>query len=251
MKIRSHASVMILGIGALRLTTALAYAQDATPGNALNPRTVSSIGEPDPEGLGISVNSRTPTGLLIPPAPLVKEPSKASSGMLYRGTVEFGAIGVGGDEEAAKFREYKDLESGLYLNNFTFMLEQPKSGFHLDAVGGGVAQNDQYYGVDVGRYNTWRVRGSFSEIPHVFTSTYRSLYDGVGSDTLTLKGLRPRGTTDANTTQANMPRSLAPSSPSAPELTGKRSRARFDLTLPANWKAFAPYAYERREASRP
>ena len=40
------------------------------------------------------------------------------------------------------------------------------------AVGDAVAQNDQYYGVDVGRYNTWRVRGSFSEIPHVFTSTY-------------------------------------------------------------------------------
>ena len=84
------------------------------------------------------------------------------------------------------------------------MLEQPKSAFHLDAVGGGVAQDDQYYGVDVGRYNTWRVRGSFSEIPHVFTSTYHSLWDGVGSDVLTLRGLRPGGTTDANTTQANM-----------------------------------------------
>ena len=137
MKIRSYASVITLGIGVLRLTTSPAYGQDATPGNALNPRTVSSIVERDPEGLGIAVNSRTPTGLLIPPAPLVKEPSKTASGMLYRWTVEFGAIGVGGDKEAAKFREYKDLESGLYLNNFTFMLEQPKSAFHLDAVGGG------------------------------------------------------------------------------------------------------------------
>src|SRR4029450_7197889 len=195
MKIRSHGSVMILGIGALRLTTALAYAQDATPGNALNPRTVSSVVERDPEGLGIAVNSRTPTGLLIPPAPLVKEPSKTSSGMLYRGTVEFGAIGVGGDKDAAQFREYKDLESGPYLNNFTFTLEQPKSGFHLDAVGGGVAQNDQYYGVDLGRHNAWRVRGSFSEIPHVFTSTYRSLYDGAGGDVGTWGGLRRGGTT--------------------------------------------------------
>ncbi len=143
MKIRSYASVITLGIGVLQLTTSPVYGQDATPGNALNPRTVSSIVERDPEGLGIAVNSRTPTGLLIPPAPLVKEPSKTSSGMLYRGSVEFGAIGVGGDKGAAKFREYKDLESGLYLNNFTFMLEQPKSAFHLDAVGGGVAQNDQ------------------------------------------------------------------------------------------------------------
>ena len=251
MKIRSHASVMILGIGALRLTTTLAYAQDATPGNALNPRTVSSVVERDPEGLGIAVNSRTPTGLLIPPAPLVKEPSKTSSGLLYRGTIEFGAIGIGGDKEAAKFREYKDLESGLYLNNFTFMLEQPKNGFHLDAVGGGVAQNDQYYGVDLGRYNAWRIRGSFSEIPHVFTSTYHSLWDGQGSDTLALKGLRPGGTTDANTTQANMLLAISSTAASDLELERKRSRARFDLTLPANWKAFATYGNERREGSRP
>ena len=251
MKIRSYASVITLGIGVLRLTTALAYAQDATPGNALNPRTVSSVVERDPEGLGIAVNSRTPTGLLIPPAPLVKEPSKTSSGMLYRGTVEFGAIGVGGDKEAAKFREYKDLDSGLYLNNFTFMLEQPKNGFHLDAVGGGVAQNDQYYGVDLGRYNAWRIRGSFSEIPHVFTSTYHSLWDGQGSDTLTLKGLRAGGTTDANTTQANMLLAISSTAASDLELERKRSRARFDLTLPANWNAFATYANERREGSRP
>ena len=251
MKIRSLASVITLSIAALPWSTSLVHAQDATPGNALNPRTVSSIVERDPEGLGIAANSRTPTGLLIPPAPLVREPSKTSSGMLYRGTVEFGAIGVGGDKEAAKFREYKDLESGLYLNNFTFMLEQPKNGFHLDAVGGGVAYSDQYYGVDVGRYNTWQVRGSFSEIPHVFTSTYHSLWDGLGSDTLTLRGLRPGGTTDANTTQANMLVAISSTPDSDLELTRKRSRARFDLTLPANWKAFATYANERREGSRP
>ena len=112
----------------------------------------------------------------------MKEPSKTSGGLLYRMTVEFGGLGVGGDKDAAKFREYKDLDSGAYLNNFTVMLEKPKSAFHLDAVGGGVGRDDQFYGVDVGRYNTWRVRGWFSETPHVFTSTYRSLWDGVGSD---------------------------------------------------------------------
>ena len=69
MKIRSCASVIVLGIGVLWLTTSLAYAspgdgQDATPGNAMNPRAVSSIVERDPEGLGIAENSRSPTGLL-------------------------------------------------------------------------------------------------------------------------------------------------------------------------------------------
>ena len=181
----------------------------------------------------------------------MKEPSKTSGGLLYRVTVEFGAIGVTGDENVAKFREYKDLDSGAYLNNFTVMLEKPTSAFHLDAVGGGVARNDQYYGVDVGRYNTWRVRSSFSEIPHVFTSNYRSLWNGTGSDVLTLAGLRPGGTTDANTTQANMLLAISSASASDLELTRKKSRTRFDLTLPSNWKAFATYTSERRDGSRP
>ena len=256
MNIRSCASVIALGIGVLRLTTSLAYGsagdgQDATPGNAMNPRAVSSLVERDPEGLGIVENSRSPTGLLTASAPLVKEPLKTSGGLLYRMTVEFGGIGVGGDKDAAKFREYKDLDSGVYLNNFTLMLEKPTSAFHLDAVGGGVARTDQYYGVDVGQYNTWRVRGWFSETPHVFTSTYRSLWDGVDSAVLTLRGLRPGGTTDANTTQANMLLAISAAPAADLELTRKKSRTRFDLTLPANWKAFASYTRERREGSRP
>ena len=113
------------------------------------------------------------------------------------------------------------------------------------------AAADQFYVVDVGRYNTWRVRGWFSETPHVFTSTYRSLWDGVDSAALTLKDLRPGGTTDANTTQANMLLAIASTPASDLELTRKKSRTRFDFTLSANWKAFASYTRERREGSRP
>jgi hypothetical protein len=131
------------------------------------------------------------------------------------------------------------------------MLEKPKSAFHLDAAGGGVGRTDQFYVVDVGRYNTWRVRGWFSETPHVFTSNYRSLWDGVDSAALTLKDLRPGGTTDANTTQANMLLAISSTPASDLELTRKKSRTRFDFTLSANWKAFASYTRERREGSRP
>ena len=75
MNIRSCASVITLGIGVLRLTTSLAHAsggQDATPGNAMNPRAVSSIVERDPEGLGIAENSRSLRDCSQPPV-LVKE----------------------------------------------------------------------------------------------------------------------------------------------------------------------------------
>ena len=252
MKIRSYISVITVGFGVLGLTTSLAHAgQDSTPGNALNPRTISSPVERDPEGLGIVEGSRSPTGLLTADPPLVTEPSKTSSGLLYRVKAEFGAIGLSGDKGAAKFREYKDLGNGVYLNNFSVMLEQPKNAFHFDAVGGGVGRQDQYYGLDVGRYNTWRARYFFSETPHVFTTTYRSLWNGVGSNLLTLKDLRPGGTTNANTTQATMVPAILSAPDTSLELTRKKSRARLDLTLPANWNAFGSYTRERREGSRP
>src|SRR5262245_30298430 len=158
MKIRSQTSVIILGFAVTTLALAdPAEGQDVTPGNALNPRGISSIVERDPEGLGIAEGSRTPTGLLIVPTPLVKEPRRTSGGWLYRAMVEFAPIGVGGDEGVAKYREYKDLRSGAYLNNFTVLIEKPASAFHFDALGGGVPYNDQYYGLEVGRYNTWRL----------------------------------------------------------------------------------------------
>src|SRR5262245_40651414 len=150
MKIRSYASVITLGLAVLA-HGGPADGQEITPGNALNPRAISSIVERDPEGLGIAEGSRTPTGLLIVPTPRVREPLKTPGGWLYDVFGEFAPIGVAGDDGAAKFREFKDVGSGAYLNNFTVMLEKPSSAFHVDALGGGVPRNDQYYGLDVGR----------------------------------------------------------------------------------------------------
>lgn len=256
MKIGSYPSMVAVSIALLGLTASSTHAgpldgQDTTSGNALNPRAISSVVERDPEGMGITESSRTPSGLLTVSPPLVKAPSQTASGLLYRVKVEFGGIGLSGGTDTAKFREYKDLDSGVHLNTFSLMIEKPKSAFHFDAMGGGVARQDQYYGVDVGRYNAWRVRGSFGETPHVFTTTYRSLWDGAGGGVLTLRGLTPGGTTNANTTRTNVLAAISSVPAADLGLARKKSRTRLDLTLPANWTAFASYAHERREGSRP
>ena len=193
-----------------------------------------------------------PPGLLTASPPLVKEPSQTSGGLLYRMTVEFGGIGVGGDKDAAKFREYKDLDSGAYLNNFTLMLEKPKSAFHLDAVGGGVAPDRPV------------LRRGCGPIQHVESARlvqrnaaclHVDLPVAVG------RGRQRRAHADRTFAREAPPTRIRPrrtcswrSRPRRPaisELTRKKSRTRFDLTLPANWKAFASYTRERREGSRP
>jgi hypothetical protein len=246
--------VITLGLGFALFAPAASAAGQGTPGNALNSGATQSGIARDPEGIGILDGSRSPSGFLTIVPTLKPDVITTSGGMRIRASVEFGAVGFDGNKQAAKFREYKDLPSGAYPNNFTLMLEQPANGFHLNAFGGGVTRNDQYYAVDVGRYNTWRVRGTFGETPHVFTSTYRSLWTGVGSSNLTLTtvpGLRAGGTTSAAVTQGLVQNAIGATTSSDLALTRQRNHVRFDLTLPASWKAFASYSQELRTGARP
>ena len=145
MKTSFQTAVITLGISlAVAVPRQAGAGGQGTAGNALNPGATTSVVPADPDGIGIVVASRSPTGLLTIAPTLKNDPVTTSGGRRYRATVEFGGVGLGGDKNAAKFREYKDLESGAYANTFGVMIEQPKSAFHFDAVGGGVARNDQY-----------------------------------------------------------------------------------------------------------
>lgn len=224
---------------------------DTQLGNALNPRTLSSSGERDPNGLGITEYPRTPTGFLHMPAQEVKPPKQTESGWVYSGSIEIGGIYADGDEDNAKFKEYKELDSGLYLNTFELHAEKPDGARFIETFGGGVGQDDQFYGLSIGRYNDWKVKAFFSEVPHVFTSTYRNIYNGVGSDNMTLIGLAPGGTTSAAQTNTDL-RSAVTATPYS-ELSIVRSKGgvRLDMNLSEKWKFFAGYSQERKEGARP
>ena len=58
---------------------------------------------------------------------------------------------------------------------------QTDGGHNVDVVGGAAGRHDQYYGLQFGRANDWKVKLFFTEIPHVFTNRYKSLWNGVGT----------------------------------------------------------------------
>ena len=165
--------------------------QDATPGNAMNPRAVSSIVERDPEGLGIAETFAQSYG--------TADRQRAAR----EGAVEdVGRPALPHDGRVRRHRSRRRQGCRQVPRIQRPRQRRVPEQLHPDAReaeerlsprrgGGGVGRTDQYYGVDVGRYNTWRVRGWFSETPHVFTSTYRSLWDGVDSAALTLRGPSP------------------------------------------------------------
>lgn len=243
------AALAQLGAGDARADSGVGV--DTALGNALNPYTVDTLLPRDPEGMGEAPFRRSPTGLLYPNPYLYPAPTKLPSGWEYSGSIEAGVLGGDANEDAALFRKYKDLDNGLYLNNFRLSAEKPDAARYFEIVGGGVGFDDQYYGLQFGRYNDWRVRAFYSETPHVFTSTYRNLWNGTGSSHLTLNGLAPGGTTSAAVTDANL-RAAALATPySELGIVRKKGGMRFDTNLSERWKFFAGYTNEKREGARP
>lgn len=197
----------------------------------------------------------TPTGQMfsIPfDVPTTEEIRKTASGWEYSGRLEFGLIGGDADERNARFRTYQDPDNGAYLNNFSLQLKQPASGRYLEATGGGTGRDDQYYGLQFGRYNDWKVKLFYSEIPHVFTDRYRSLWSGVGTGNLILlSGMTPGGSGSTAADNAAVADQALNNPPTELSLKRKQGGVRLDLTLSETWKAYASYTHERRQGARP
>jgi hypothetical protein len=230
----------------------------AAPGNALNPAPINPVTAGrwmDEEGLGTRIPSaRTPTGLLynIPLDPGGEPEAKEGDGdWKYSGSVEAGGIHTGGDDRSQGFRANKDLRSGLYVNNFAFAAEKPKDARFAEAVGGGLGRNDQFYRFQFGRYNDWKVTGFYDETPQLFTASYRSLWNGLGSGSLTLSSLTPGGTANAATTQTNIQNVLAATGNSELEVIRRKAGLRFDTNLDDFWKFYASFTNDKRKGSQP
>ncbi|MBI2292732.1 MAG: MtrB/PioB family outer membrane beta-barrel protein, partial [Betaproteobacteria bacterium] len=227
---------------------------DTVLGNALNPSQDAS--RPlDPNGMGPfrQPAAHTPTGQLYNlPYALPEEVKKTETGWEYSGEVEFGVLGGDANSNSEQFRQYKDLDNGPYLNNFGLQMHKPDEARFVEIIGGGVGRRDQYYGLQFGRYNDWKVKTFYSETPHVFTSTYNSIWNGVGTGNLTLvPGLTPGGTAVMATDNANVRAAILNAGNSTLIVTRKKGGVRYDMNLSNSWKGYASYTLEQREGARP
>ncbi len=220
-------------------------------GNAMNPAATPAR----PLDAEWEAAHHTPTGHLLnyPPAlPQADEVRRSASGWEFSGQVEFGVIGGDADERNAQFRTYQDIDNGAYVNNFSLRMKKPEGGYFADLSGGGAGRHDQYYGLEFGRFNAWKVKVFFSETPHVFTDRYKSLWTGIGTANLTLvPGLTPGGTASTPTDNLNVAAAAASAPPMSLSLTRKRSGLRLDADLWPTWKGYVSYSLEQRKGARP
>lgn len=252
----SQCAAALAGCLGLLISTTASYADSAVGvgsvlGNSLSAST-SKTQSFDPAW---TKAKHTPTGQMFSfpfVVPKAEDIKKSASGWEYSGRLEFGVIGGDADERNARYRTYQDPDNGAYLNNFSLQLKQPASGHYLEATGGGAGRDDQYYGLQFGRYNDWKVKLYYSEIPHVFTDRYRSLWSGTGTGNLTLlPGLTAGGSGSTDTDNANVAAQALNTTPTTLSLERKQSGIRIDLNLSDAWKGYASYTHERRKGARP
>jgi hypothetical protein len=245
-------SLTLMPLASLSVNADSGSGVDTSIGNWLNPMGTTSKRELDPDGLGIQEFSRSPTGFLITRPYLPATPIKTEYGWLQSASVELGGFSVSGTNiQSGKFREYRDMRNGGTINSFDLQMEQTESAYFIDAFGGAVGRDDQYYGLNFGQYNSWKIKSFYNETPHVFTNSYRSLWNGVGTDNLTLNGLRPGGTTNAATTDINIGNAALATPFSTLSISRKKGGVRLDMRFFENWNVFASYSGEQRQGARP
>lgn len=171
---------------------------DMALGNALNPPGRSAVPRPLADD-GFDTVRRSPSGQLYGlPYDSADGGGKTEGGWEYSGGIEAGVLGGAADSKNALFRKYKDLKNGAYLNYFEVEANKADSARYLQSFGGGSGQNDQFYALQQGRYNDWKLKLFYNETLHVFTDTWKSLYSGEGSGELTTGLAAPTMVTSGN-----------------------------------------------------
>lgn len=223
---------------------------DTTLGNSIVPA-AGALRARDAEGLGGDAK-RTPTGFLQQ-APFALGERPSGAGWWTSGSVEIGGLALDGDRAAAKFGEYRSLKNGAYLAGFALHAEQPAEGLFVEASAGGLGYHDQYADVSVGRHNAWKLSGFYNEINHVYTSTYRNLWNGTGSNRLTLAGLPAAPVAPATALSTNAAMGAAALATPYSTLAALREKGglRFEVHLGDASEIFVSLANEKRKGARP
>jgi MtrB/PioB family decaheme-associated outer membrane protein len=220
-------------------------------GNVLNPQGQPLYLPRDPDGLSqMDDITRTPTGLLYPvpfQAPEMVQ-NKANPDWWTTGWVQAGMIGTfGKNTRSAALNEYGDYKGGPLAASLGFLAENRKTALYISAIAENVGRSDQYYQVKVGRYGVFNVTNFFDSIPHTYSTTAKSIWDGVGTGNLTLKeGLVPGASSAAGVSEV-----AAATTPTTLKVTREKAGSSLSYTPYEDLELFLQFSDEWRKGTQP
>ena len=237
----------------LALAAPCAFAQDTGLGtdlqfgNGLDPSGGAAWYGCDPDGTSWLTGSprRTPTGFLYA-CPPDWPPFNDGEAWRYRGRLSLGYLGVSGDTENMIWRRYSNWDDGVYVGA-DLRFEKPLDGSYFDLRVSRVNEDNQYVRAVFGRAGKYRVQAYARSQPNVTSGNARSIWDGVGSNHLTLKpGLTPAGSTPAQAAavSAAQPEQLL-------QVVRDKQGVGINYFINRRWIAYGNVSHETREGARP
>ena len=239
---------------ALAAPPALPSLAESTRGSILDPTGGDTTRVVEPRGMSWirPLRRRTPTGFLYPyplePQTLLALDEEWKGGA----SLDIGGLATTGDDDETRFWRYADWGSNFLLNSFRLTFLQERKGLYAEARGGAVGREDQFYSAEFSWLGRARLRGSFSGLPRAYARDARSLYEGLGSDTLTLlPGLTAGGLGTAGETDAALISKLETVGESHLSVQRNQGQVEFDAWLRPDTRFFARYRAQQRRGERP
>jgi hypothetical protein len=188
---------------------------------------------------------RSPTGSLymIPRQPAESE--NLSDWLVY-GTFDLGYLHTGG-EKTALFDRYTRWPTNGAALQFDVNAERASDGSYAEVRGSLISSEDQYYQAVYGKAGAYKAQVFVRDLPNLLSTDAKSIFNGVGSNNLTLAGgLVPGASTSAQ---------VAAVSAAAPVTTLGTERRKQGLGLSAyltpRWSVYLNVSDEERKGTRP
>ena len=195
------------GVGAaLLLIPAIALADsgvgvDTWRANKLDPTggMASQLCDADGTSWLSPLEHRSPTGNLYncpPESPLAFR----LGDWVYYGVLEFGYVHAGEDRYALWNRYTDWRENQPVLSSLDLHFERPSDGSYAEVRGSRINDDDQYYQAVYGQAGAYKVQAFIRDMPNILSTDARPIWNGVGSNSLTL----PRSLTPGESTSAEV-----------------------------------------------
>ncbi|MFA5684251.1 MAG: MtrB/PioB family outer membrane beta-barrel protein [Lysobacteraceae bacterium] len=176
-------------------------------------------------------------------------PQRVMSGeeWLRWGSVEFGWMSASGDVSNADWLRFNGWDDGIVLGLLDISLVRPEDGRYVDLRASRLNADNQFIKATIGQAGRYRIEAFARTQPNVVSGAAKSIWDGIGSNRLTLRdGLIPAAST---------PEQVAAVSAASPERILQVTRDKFGVGVnyffDRRWTAYAHATSEQREGARP
>lgn len=150
----------------------------------------------------------------------------------------------------AKFEEYREIGEGPFLEGLHLRFFKPDETYFIELDGAKWLQDDQEYGLRVGRLGRWEFLFEWDQTPHIFSTTSRTLATEVSRGNWVLPGAPTRANaTSLSTTLRN----ALNTAPELDEIGVRWDTARVGVRLmpTPDLDITAEYTRIRKEGDRP